>query len=382
MTPALGWGISLTMAGSLSAIVVGRRLGRASPRLVSAVELLGLVGIGLLPPVVLSCIAAGLGVSGSSAGPGGLCLLASAGGPRAAQLALYGAAAVLVVRSVFFAARALLGAHRAELRGGALASAHPRVLRGGIIVWVVPSSQIAAYSGGWRHPKALVTTGLLSLLGEAEQAAVCHHEAAHVRLGHPRLLLIGAAVADAYAFLAPAHAAWDRLRRSFEAAADDEAVKALGPRPLLCALAKVALATTRPGTALAFADPEDLRYRIRRLQNPTARSAVSGAALGLAGVALAIALAWMACAALQRGEPLPAIVPCLAGFGLLGLRPTWARRAHGRARSRMGCRGRPEVLTVSPEVGDGGLDAAAAHRPVPPGPGGGRPATSSGEGRA
>ena len=344
MTAALWFGVSLAMVGSLLAVLAAARLGSASPRVVAAVELLGLLGVGLLPPVVLSCIAAGLGVRVAPAGHGGLCLVVAPGALGLVQLALYGAAVFLVVRTVFFAGRALLGACRAELRGRALAGAHSRVLPGGVSVWVVPSAQIAAYSGGWRHPKALVTTGLLALLDGDEQAAVCHHEGAHVRLGHPRLLLIGAAVADAYSFLAPARAAWARLRRSFEAAADDEAVKALGTRPLLCALAKVALASTRPDTALAFADAEDLRYRIQRLQHPTACSPVSGAALGLSGVALTATLAWMACATFQPGGPWQGIVACLAGFGWLGLRPTWARSGGGRASSGIAAASSAEVV--------------------------------------
>jgi hypothetical protein len=126
----------------------------------------------------------------------------------------------------------------------------------------------------------VVSTGLLALLTPAEQEAVLHHEAAHIRLGHPRILLLGAVIARSYRWLPPARLAWTRLRRDLEAAADDEAAAAVGTAPLLSALAKVALAAAAspaPGSGdpagLAFAEPGDLRYRIRRLQQPQAPDA-------------------------------------------------------------------------------------------------------------
>jgi hypothetical protein len=132
---------------------------------------------------------------------------------------------------------------------------------GGVTAWVVPSGQVAAYCGGLRRPRPVVTTGLLGLLTPAEQEPVLAHEAAHIRLGHPRILLAGAVVGRSYRWLPPARLAWDRLRRDIEAAADDEAAAAAEAGPLLSALAKVALATA-PQTAstparASFADPED-----------------------------------------------------------------------------------------------------------------------------
>src|SRR5712664_3007742 len=114
-----------------------------------------------------------------------------------------------------------------------------------------PSGQVAAYCGGLRRPQPVVTTALLGLLGPAEQDAVLAHEAAHIRLGHPRILLAGAVIGRSYRWLPPARLAWDRLRRDIEAAADDEAAAAAGTGPLLSALAKVALAATPPAAAPA-----------------------------------------------------------------------------------------------------------------------------------
>jgi len=200
---------------------------------------------------------------------------------------------------------------------------------------VVPSGQVAAWCGGLRRPQVVVTTGLLDLLSAAEQQAALAHEAAHIRLGHPRILLAGAVIGRSYRWLPPARLAWDRLRRDIEAAADDEAAAAAGTGPLLSALAKVALAATPPAaTAPAragFADPEDLRYRIRRLQAPPARAARSAFALGLAGAVLTGGLAAAACEALHAGAAWPGLIGCLAAFGYLGWRPAWARGARSPA---------------------------------------------------
>lgn len=334
MTPSLWLATVLTACGSVLAILAGRRFRSANPRLVAAVELIGLLYLGLLPPILLACIAVGLG-GGTSArsGHAGLCFLAAGGGPRIAQFVLYSAAAGLVARTGYFILRALLGAQRAELRGRALAGAARRAVGDGS-VWVVPSAKLAAYSAGWRHPKALVTTGLLGLLDQGEQQAVCHHEAAHVRLGHPRLLLLATALADTYRFFPPARAALAQLRRSFEAAADDETVKACGTRPLLCALAKVALAGA-PEASLAFAEAEDLRYRIDRLQTPPHSPAyTSSAALGILAVILTTSMAWIVCAAFAGAAPWPAILPCAAGLGWLGSRPARASRHASTSPSR------------------------------------------------
>jgi len=172
---------------------------------------------------------------------------------------------------------------------------------------------------------------------------VLAHEAAHVRLGHPRILLAGAVIGRSYRWLPPARLAWDRLRRDLEAAADDQAAAAAGTGPLLSALAKVALATTPPAAtapaSAGFADPEDLRYRIRRLQAPPARSARSAVALSLAGAVLTGGLAAAACQLLHAGAAWPGLTGCLAAFGYLGWRPAWTRPPGRPAASRRAGRG-------------------------------------------
>jgi len=329
--------LAAALAGAAGgALLVSRpAVTAAAPRLGAVVEVLTLAAIGLAPPLLLACAAAAVGTWSGAPGRtvGGVCMLA-AGPAGPAQLILYGLAAALLARTGALAARAAAAARRAGVRGLALAGATPRRLPGGGTAWVVPSGHVAAYCAGLRHPRVVVTTGLLNILEPAEQDVVLRHEAAHIRLGHPRTLLAGAAIGRSYRWLPPARLAWDRLRRDIEAAADDEAAAATGTGPLLSALAKVALTTGTVTTAPAragFADPEDLRYRIRRLQAPPSRSARSALSLGLAGAVLTGGLAAAACQALHAGAAWPGLIPCLAAFGYLGWRPAWARAVRGPA---------------------------------------------------
>jgi Zn-dependent protease with chaperone function len=315
------------LVGVVALALVVTRAGATSraPRLGAAVELLTLAAIGLMPPLLLACGAAAWGTAARASGymVGGICLLAN-GSIRPAQLALYAAALVLVAHIALLATRAVRASQRIELRGLSLDRASPRSLPGGETAWVVPSTRLFAYSGGLRRPRAVVTTGLLDLLDPLEQEAVLRHEVAHLRLGHPRILVTGATIADAYRWLPPARMAWARLRRELEAAADDEVVAAIGSEPLLRALAKVTLAQA-PQAAAAFADPGDLRYRIRRLQAPRPPKARASLALGLAGALLLAALTSATCVALHTGIAWSSLAPCMIAFGFLGWRPTWTR---------------------------------------------------------
>ena len=329
----------LTLVAGVAVAVSRPAVTAAAPRLGAVVEVLTLAAIGLAPPLLLACTAAAVGTWSGAGGAmvAGVCVLA-AGPTGPAQLALYGLAAAVLARTGVFAVRAVSVTRTAGLRGPARDGATPRRLPGGVTAWVVPSGQVAAWCGGLRRPQVVVTTGLLGLLEPAEQRAVLVHEAAHVRLGHPPILLFGAVIGHSYRWLPPARLAWDRLRRDLEAAADDEAAAVAGTGPLLSALAKVALAAAPPTTTgparAGFADPEDLRYRIRRLQAPPARSARSALALGLAGAVLTGGLAAAACQLLHAGPAWPGLIGCLAAFGYLGWRPAWARgpALAGRAR--------------------------------------------------
>ena len=322
----LAW-LAAILAGTagVAAAVTRPAVTAAAPRLGAVVEILALAGIGLAPLLLLACAAAAIGTWSGAGGDmvAGVCVLA-AGPAGPAQLALYGLAAVLLARTGWLAVRAAAATRGARPRGQALADAVPRLLPGGGTAWVVPSGQVAAWCGGLRRPQVVVTTGLLDLLSPAEQQAALAHEAAHVRLGHPPILLFGGVIGRSYRWLPPARLAWDRLRRDLEAAADDQAAAAAGTGPLLSALAKVALAAAPPAAAVAagasFADPEDLRYRIRRLQAPPARSGRNTLSLALTGAVLTGGLAAAACQLLHTGAAWPGLIGCLAAFGYLGWR--------------------------------------------------------------
>lgn len=326
MNGALWLAAVLAVVAALGLVLVG--LAAAAPRLGATVELLILAIVGLVPPLLLACTAAAGATAVGTPGKmvAGLCVLAH-GSLGLVQLALYGLALAAVGRTIATAARALAAAHRAELRGLALAGATPRRLPGGQTVWVVPSSRLAAYCGGLRHPLPVVTTSLLDLLSPAEQQAVLCHESAHIRLGHPWVLLFGAAIADSYRWLFPARRAWTGLRRHLEAAADDAAVAVTGTGPLLSALAKVTLAQSA-AVAGAVADSGDLGYRIRRLQEPHRRGvgATLTLTVSLVGGSLTVGLADITCLLLHADAPWTIMLPSLAVFGYLGWRPVWERR--------------------------------------------------------
>jgi len=293
-----------------------------SPRVAAVGHLVTLVGWGVLPAVWLACLggtigswAAGIRLSG------GGCLFGLDQGQW--QLLGYLPAAGALGVLVWHAIRLAIAARRAELRGLALARSARQEVEGGS-VWVVPSSQPAGYAGGLWRPRAVVTSGLLGPLDERERQAVCEHEAAHVRLGHPRVLLAAGAVAAAYGLLPPVRRAWDGLRRELEAAADDEAVRAVGRGPVLSALVRTALqASLAANAVVAFNHPEHLRYRIARLEglrpNRRAPTAAAGSAVGV----LAATMAWTACVLAGAHATEIGVVVCLTAIAGFGLRPTW-----------------------------------------------------------
>lgn len=316
---AAGAGLALLALLILLPRVLGTRDG-ISPRVAAGGYLVVLMGWALLPAVWLVCLGGAIGswIAGIRLSGGG-CLFGLNRGQW--QLLGYLPAAAALGVLVWHAIRQAVAAQQAELRGFALAGSVRQEVQGGS-VWVVPAAQSAAYAGGLWRPKAVVTSGLLD---ERERAAVREHEVAHVRLGHPRVLLAGGAVASAYGVLAPVRRAWDGLRRELEAAADDEAVKAVGTAPVLTALVSTALQASGIADALVgFNHPEHLRYRIARLEGlrPSRRAptAAAGSAVGM----LTLMMAWALCVLAGAHATEIGVVVCLVVIGALGLRPTWA----------------------------------------------------------
>jgi Zn-dependent protease with chaperone function len=337
VTAVLALALTAAALAAVPRVLTSGRLA-APPRLLAATHLVALAGLALLPAGGVVCAGLGLAaVAGHRLGPlAGCGSLAGGGG----WLLLPGGLAFAALAPLGWqAARILVAARRTELTGVALAGARPRHLPGGRVVWVLPSAEPAAHVVGARHPKAVVTSGLLALLDPAEQRAVCEHEDAHLRLGHPRLLLAGAAVARAYGFLPPVRRAWSGLRRELEAAADDEAARATGTGPVASALARVTLAQaagtgTAPGTApgavtgFGDADPGHLRYRLARLRQPhPARRGVC-ALVAAGGLTLATALTWSACGLATGTITWAGLAACAAALAAIALRPMWPSPAH------------------------------------------------------
>jgi hypothetical protein len=295
---------------------------RASPRLSAAGHLVRLIGLGVLPAGWLACLATGfVGLVSHSPGIDDGCWLGLDLGIW--RLLLYGLALAALLPVGWQAGQIVRRTARLQLVGAALAKATKHRLRGGGVVWVVPSEQVMAYATGLVRPHAVVTSGLLELLTPPEREAVLEHEGAHVRFGHPQLLLLGAAVARAYGFLPPVRQAWAGLNRELEVAADQEAARLVGAAPLITALARIGL-TTAVGGRPALASGAHLRHRIRRLQEPCRpRSVPANALAGLRGLVLVVAFSWSACVLLLHDPLLPQLVPCVAAMTAIGLRPTW-----------------------------------------------------------
>jgi hypothetical protein len=319
-TAVLGLGVLGLLV--LLPVLVGER-EEVSPRVTGTARLVGLVGWGLVPAMWLACLGGSIGswLAGIK-GAGGGCLF----GLREGQWEMAGylpAAAALGVL-VWHATRLAVAARRAELRGLAKEGSVRRAVSGGAGVWVVPSTQPAAYAGGLLRARAVVTTGLLAPLDEAERGAVCEHEAAHLRLGHPRVLVVGGAVAAAYGCLPPVRRTWDGLRRDLEAAADDEAVRAVGRTAVISALVRVALLATSAGGSAAFGGGEHLCYRIARLTKAQPVRAAPTALVGCSAAVVASAMAWSGCVLGGLRPSTVGVAVCASAIAAVGARPTWA----------------------------------------------------------
>ncbi|MGH3994148.1 MAG: M56 family metallopeptidase, partial [Pseudonocardiaceae bacterium] len=294
----------------------------ASPRLLAAGHFLSLVGWAFLPAVGL--VWAALGLAWLLTRPASSALVP---GTQSWHLLTLGLVTLLLGPLCWQAVRALAAARHTELRGHALMCARQCRLRDGASVWIVPAPEPLAFASGVVRPRAVVTTGLLALLNPSEREAVLAHEAAHVRLGHPRLLVFGATVARVYGFLPPVRRAWAGLRRELEVAADDEAARQVGSAPLLSAMARIGLTRTATSGKAAFGDAEHLRYRLLRLQQPRGEQAwsVNIGVVALSGL-FATALAWCACTLIVPRPTLPNMVMCLGMFIAVASRPMWSWR--------------------------------------------------------
>ena len=322
---AVGLGFFAALVGL--PLLAGRR-GGVSPRVAAGAHLVSLLGWALLPAVWLACLGSALGSClGGIQTSGGGCLLGLDHGQW--QLLGYAPGTIVLGLLAFHGLRQVVVARRAEMRRMALSGSVRRATSAGE-VWVVPSGHPAAFASGLWRCRAVVTSGLLAALEREERQAVCEHEAAHVRLGHPRLLVVCGAIAAAYGRFPPVRRAWEGLRRELEAAADDEAARVVGTEALLSALIHVAMLVGHetPAVAPGFMGAEHLRWRIARLERPGSTAPWPTALVGSAAVATGTAMALVAC--VLAGAPASAVgaSSCLAVVSLIALRPLWAWGHH------------------------------------------------------
>jgi len=332
ISPALALGAGLfgllVAAGALA-----RRARGASPLAAAGAHLVSLLGWGILPVLWLACLGATLGSHlARLPARGGGCL---AGLDHLEWQLLDLVPATLVLGVLVWRSVAAAGAtRRIELRRGVRASSVRRPTRAGA-VWIVPVSRPVAFAAGILRPRAVVSAGLLASLDAAQRQAVLTHEAAHVRLGHPRLLLLGGAVAAAYGRFGPVRSAWQGLRQAFEAAADDEAAAAAGTGVLVSAIRRLARSagagTGRDGGA------EEVHYRVARLRTARPVALAPSLLVGAFAVLVGLALALDAC--LLTGVPATSlrVGACFAVLAAVGLRPAWRGAAVGRRTSRQRC---------------------------------------------
>lgn len=303
-------------------------LRRGSPRLLAAMELAGLVGWAILPAAVFSCLGDAIAsvVASGRIGTGGCWMGLDVGQWYLVGVALGALALAPVGCQAWRTTRAV---RHGELTGLVRRAAEERQVASGASVWVVPSAVPLAYAAGLWRPEAVVSTAVLDGLEDDEAQAVLEHEAAHIALGHPRLLVLGAVIARAYGALPPVRRRYAALRGALEAAADDEAVRVVGRGPLLGALAHVVLThATSPQMpqVASFSDAEHLAYRIRRLQGTCGPSRTIDAVIGLMSMALVGLFAWSACVLVSGSPLLGGELLCVLAVIVVASRPLWAWR--------------------------------------------------------
>lgn len=117
-------------------------------------------------------------------------------------------------------------------------------------VEIADHAQPFAFTLPGRGGQVVLSSGLVELLDDAEQAVVLAHENAHARSRHDRYLLVAQISAALVPFLRPLA---DRLHFSLERCADEVAVAHCGDRGFVArTLGKVALRSGTPAGVMAF----------------------------------------------------------------------------------------------------------------------------------
>lgn len=187
------------------------------------------------------------------------------GGPWAGWLSL--GAAILLPAG---AAIGLLQArrHRLTMRAGPSLGAH--LLRDDYELVVLPTDELVAVAVPGKPAQVIVSAAVESVLTPIQFRAVVEHEAAHLRGGHSRYLLLAAAVERAYWFFPIVRSSLMTLRVALECAADHAATPTNQDRDAIRgALLKLSDTGGRLSVA-AFGAPDAVLVRLRSLDRPVA----------------------------------------------------------------------------------------------------------------
>lgn len=151
-------------------------------------------------------------------------------------------------------------------------------------VVVIDTAQVFAYSLGGRGGQVVTSKGLLEQMDSEERRVIFAHEAAHLRLGHHRLLWL----ADLAALNPLMRPLRKRLRFALERAADEEAVRAVGDRALVArTVGRAALLSFErtPSQALSI-EGNGVVGRVEALLSPAEVSPPAAALVAGGGVIL------------------------------------------------------------------------------------------------
>jgi Zn-dependent protease with chaperone function len=169
---------------------------------------------------------------------------------------------------------------------------------------LVDHASAAAYCVPGRGSRVVLTTAALTVLDEAQLAAVLAHEQAHLRGRHHLALAAGRVLRLAFPWVPAFRWAHDEVARLVELIADDAAARHCDRRDLAGALVALAADSRSvvPATAFAAGGPA-VAVRVKRLL---------GSARPLGGRAVAVCLLAFL---LLLAVPMLAVSPALAGAG-------------------------------------------------------------------
>ena len=136
---------------------------------------------------------------------------------------------------------------------------------GPVGVRVVPGRSVGAYCVPGRRPLVVMTSAATEELSSVEVAAVVAHERAHLKWRHHLVLIGSQTVADAFPFVDAFVDAERECRLLIEMAADDQAIRVVGPGPLATALLRSALSSGLPPATLGMGRTA-VHERVERLE--------------------------------------------------------------------------------------------------------------------